>query len=351
MEQDLTRPWMTVVIATYNSSRFLPGIKKMLDSQEKPDEASCLEVLVVDGGSVDDTREIAESFGYRVIDNPRGHAIAAKFLGLNNASSRFVCVLDHDEALVDNDSLLRRYKMFREVSNLRAIVSAGYRFAGDESSSNMYASEFGDPVSLVVYGCPNNEKFRARIFRQRLDLVSSDGGGLVFLAGTEKKPILCEMAAGSGTIDVDHFRAHYPELFTTENLFPHAYYMLNDHDKIGMIVGDAIIHDSAESWRVVRAKIRWRLNNLIFDTEVASSGFSGRHHSRLYSPARQQLLFALYALSVVIPLLHTVWLMVSRRRFGYLHHFLLTYYVVIVTGFLLVQRMFNKSTKDRRYGE
>lgn len=72
------RPWFSIVIATYNSSRFLRKIKDSLDSQESPVGAGSIEILAVDGGSTDNTRDLAQSLGFRLIDNPAGHAIAAK---------------------------------------------------------------------------------------------------------------------------------------------------------------------------------------------------------------------------------------------------------------------------------
>ena len=66
------RSWMTVVIATYNSARFLPELANMLERQMKPPESGSLEVLIVDGGSSDETRTLAIEMGFRVIDNPEG---------------------------------------------------------------------------------------------------------------------------------------------------------------------------------------------------------------------------------------------------------------------------------------
>lgn len=344
------RPWMTVVIATYNSSRFLDRISENLKAQIPPKEKHFLEVLLVDGGSTDDTVPKAKEIGFTVLNNPDGDPISAKFIGLNHASAQLMCILDHDEFLVRTDSLLRKYEFFQQVKNLRAVVSAGYQFDAD-SSSNMYASEYGDPVSMMIYRTPNNEKYKRGAFCQHLQLAKTDDSRTVFIAASESKPLLCEMAAGAGVIDVDFFRKHHPEMFIKKNIFPHAYYLLNPTDTIGMIHGDAVIHDSAESWRIVRAKIAWRLNNALNETEISESGFSGRSHSLIYSPGRQKHKFLMYCLSIVGPLKDAIWLSVTRKRWGYLNHFFLTYFVLFKTIRIKIHGLTGGKASNNRYGE
>jgi len=345
------RPWMTIVIATYNSSKFLPRLSEMLKRQDCPDQCQDLEILAVDGGSTDDTRALAEHLGFRVLDNPDGNAISAKQVGLKNASSRLVCILDHDEVLLKNDSLKKRFEAFNLDSSLRVMISAGYEFSEKDSTANMYASEFGDPLSMSTYRCPNNSDHRIDVYGRRLEVVQEINDLFIFRAATERRPILCEVAAGSGTIDADFFRLTFPAMLEEPNIFPHAYYLLGQKDHIGVIVGDSIRHDSAESWSVVRKKISWRVNNAVRQTSISTSGLVGRSHSDLYSPRRQLLQFAIYAGLVFPVIVDSFVLVVTRRRLGYLNHFVLTYFVVLEAIRLKLGRVFGRAVSDIRYGQ
>lgn len=347
------RPWVTVVIATYNSSRFLPKLAKSLEEQNFPNTGKPMEILAVDGGSTDNTRSLALKFGFKVLENPAGHAIAAKHIGLLSATSRLVCFLDHDELFTTKTALMDRYLLFSKYHNLRAMISAGYLFTSRDSTSNMYASEFGDPVSMQSYRCPNNAKFRIRSLRNRLQVEASDGRAVLLRASSETKPILCEMAAGSGVVDVDYFRHIFPDITVEENIVPHLYYLLGKEqvtDLLGVISGDTISHDSAENWKTVRRKISWRINNAINSSDIAGSGLSGRSHSEMYSPKRQLLKYSLYCLFIIGPLLDSVYLAVTRKRFGYLNHFLLTYFVILETIRLKVWTKLKRKAIGR-YGE
>ena len=346
------RPWITVVIATYNSSRFLGKIKDSLDRQEAPENTGPMEILAVDGGSTDNTRDLVQSLGFRLIDNPAGHAIAAKHIGLNEATGRLVCFLDHDELLTSNRSLLNRFDLFQKHAELRAMISAGYKFGSEDVTSNMYASEFGDPVSMATYRCPNSERFRISALNRRLKISSLDGEAVLYRAGSDRKPILCEMAAGSGVVDVDYFRTNFPAVLEDENSVPHLYYYLGQSsrsDLLGVINGDTVVHDSVDSWNTVCRKIAWRVNNGINSTDIQASGMSGRQHSELYSPKKQLITYVIYCALVFGPLYDAVLLAITRRRIGYLNHFWLSYYVLAKAIQLRTKRFLGRST-GTRYG-
>jgi glycosyltransferase involved in cell wall biosynthesis len=84
---------VTVVVPTYNEAHF---IEECLTSVL---EDPTTEVLVVDGGSTDATREIVAGLmprfpGLRVLDNPRRSAASAMNIGLAHATGEFIVRLD-----------------------------------------------------------------------------------------------------------------------------------------------------------------------------------------------------------------------------------------------------------------
>jgi hypothetical protein len=233
------------------------------------------------------------------------------------------------------------------------MISAGYRFTAEDSTSNMYASEFGDPVSMQSYRCPNNDQFRIAALSRRLMTEVIHEDSVLFRAASETHPILCEMAAGSGVVDVDYYKQVLPEIVAEENSVPHLYYLLGRDgavDLIGVVRGDAISHDSVDSWKTVRKKISWRINNAINSTDIAASGFSGRKHSELYSPKRQLVSYVFYCVFIIGPLCDSVRLALTRRRLGYLYHFVLSYFVLFESIRLKTRSIFNKKSLSR-YGE
>lgn len=70
-------PDLTIIIPTLNEERFIKPLINHLNKQAK--NPTKLELLVVDGGSKDDTQTIAFNAGAKVIKSPRGRAKQQNF--------------------------------------------------------------------------------------------------------------------------------------------------------------------------------------------------------------------------------------------------------------------------------
>ncbi len=91
------KPLVSVVIATYNMARYLPlALRSALDQTYRN-----VEILVIDDGSQDDTREVIAPFlgdrrlRYLVQEN-QGPA-AARNRGVREAQGQFIAILDADD--------------------------------------------------------------------------------------------------------------------------------------------------------------------------------------------------------------------------------------------------------------
>ncbi|UCG63169.1 MAG: glycosyltransferase [Candidatus Zixiibacteriota bacterium] len=87
---------LSIVIPVRNEGKFLSQTLDQIYLQDFPMDT--VEVAVVDGGSGDDTRHIAESYKSRfgnlkVLDNPRHFASSGKNIGIKNSSAPYVLFL------------------------------------------------------------------------------------------------------------------------------------------------------------------------------------------------------------------------------------------------------------------
>lgn len=88
-------PSVSVVIATYNRARFLPETIGSILQQRFRD----FELIVVDDGSTDETRQVLQSYGDQIrffYQENRGPA-AARNLGIRNARGRWISIQDSDD--------------------------------------------------------------------------------------------------------------------------------------------------------------------------------------------------------------------------------------------------------------
>jgi glycosyltransferase involved in cell wall biosynthesis len=89
--------FLSVVIPTLNEEKYLPGLLRSLKDQDFSD----MEIIVSDGDSSDRTRELALSFGAKVlVDKSRGPA-RQRNLGASQAIGEAILFLDADDFLDD----------------------------------------------------------------------------------------------------------------------------------------------------------------------------------------------------------------------------------------------------------
>jgi len=96
----LERPAVSVVIATYNRARLLPETIDSALGQRFTD----FEVIVVDDGSTDDTRQVLSPYGARIqylYQENRGPS-AARNLGVRHANGSWISIQDSDDLCAPN---------------------------------------------------------------------------------------------------------------------------------------------------------------------------------------------------------------------------------------------------------
>ncbi len=97
MANDKSKYQLCIVIPVRNEGKHLGQTLDQVYLQDFPMDT--LEVVVVDGGSEDDTRQVAESYKNRfgslkVLDNPRRFASAGKNIGIKNSSAPYLLFLN-----------------------------------------------------------------------------------------------------------------------------------------------------------------------------------------------------------------------------------------------------------------
>lgn len=327
---------VSVVVATKNSGRYLSDVIRSIQMQSLGSMIAEIEVLVVDGMSDDRTRDIAQDFGAHVVENPQIDAINGKYLGFCRARGSYVMFLDHDEILVSSMSLVSRVEILAKNPGCVAALTSGYLIPRDMSAANAYASEFGDPVSLFMYRQSSLSKRRVRALCRKFYLCE-DAEDFIVLGPVKKKQLYLLEPVALGTIikksAVEEVvsRATNPPAALVD-----ASFILNSEigcNQVVVMKKDAVIHRSADSWKTVRTKIKWRVNNYIIDPfSLAESGLRGRisRQDRLINlHARMRFVGYVFYVLLVAPLaIDAAYLALRERRIGYLMHFPLAFYTL-----------------------
>jgi glycosyltransferase involved in cell wall biosynthesis len=343
---------LTIIICTYNSERYLRNLITNIQQQSLTNKHN-ITILLIDGGSSDQTLILAKELGLKVILNKKGNAIDGKFLGFNTAQSKYICFIDHDESFSSTLSLERRLEAFFENNHLVASVASGYEIKQNAHSANSYASEFGDPWSRFYYKTSNNEKYRIKEFNVRLNKVIEKNGKHEYYIDKNVNKILLELVTSGTIIDRKKLIELIPEVRNNKYVLPNLLYHLSriNQKRITFAVmdSDPIIHAPSDKWSLVLKKINWRIANAIHMNSEIASGFILReelNNTKKYV-FFQKLLFVLYCVLIFPLVFDSVRLAFSRKSLGYLMQIPISYYLLFATAFFVLLKR-NKNV-IRRY--
>ncbi|MEK7781177.1 MAG: glycosyltransferase family 2 protein [Verrucomicrobiota bacterium] len=147
-------PKVTVIIPVLNAAGILENCLRSLARQDYP--AAAVEILVVDGGSTDNTREIAKRYHATLLDNPQRVAESGKRLAMEHAHGDYIFFLDADNEVSHPDFLSLAVQAMEKCP--RALGVESYYPANDRMGSfcaYLTATlHISDPVSWMMSATP-----------------------------------------------------------------------------------------------------------------------------------------------------------------------------------------------------
>lgn len=106
-------PSVSVVIPTLNSTRTMRKCLESVRSQKYPKDK--VEIIIIDGGSSDDTLKIAADFNVdKILRNPLRTGEAGKAIGVENAKNEIIAFIDSDNILPSHDWLSKMTEPFND---------------------------------------------------------------------------------------------------------------------------------------------------------------------------------------------------------------------------------------------
>jgi len=233
------------VIPTFNSSKSLAKCLSSIIVQKYPKDL--IEIIVVDGGSVDSTIEIAKNYGVdKILSNPLKTAETAKAIGVNAASGDLVVFIDSDNEL-DNPNWLRDMVQPFKEKDIFGCEALYWVYKPNEAYVNRYFALSGanDPLTLFAGNYCRYSFFTKKWTEVKLKRVENRKS---YLKVTFYPGITPVTGAGNGGIlrrDVLR-KAHYEPYFADIDV-------VNELTKLGHTsyarVQHATYHSFAKSYR------------------------------------------------------------------------------------------------------
>ncbi len=143
-------PKISFCIPTYNSEKSIGFCLDSIKSQDYPSEL--IEILVIDGGSTDNTLGICKKYADKILNNPYKIEEKGRALGIREASGDIIAFIDADNLLISGDFLQKMVSFFKDSDKAVFSEPKFYYSRNDDDVVTKYISLIGadDPVAVYL---------------------------------------------------------------------------------------------------------------------------------------------------------------------------------------------------------
>jgi glycosyltransferase involved in cell wall biosynthesis len=330
---------------TLNSEK---TIKLALDSIKKQTyRENLIEILVIDGGSKDRTREIAKEYGCRILENPKMQPECAKHIGILNAKGKYAVLLDSDEVLMEKQSLEKKVDILENFPEVKNILTAGLLNPPNFSFVNDYKNRFGEPFSFFMYGIDGGDYVPS--LKKKYKVYFENEKFIIF--EFSNKDILPIVDGGAHFFNLDYFK----KIADIENpgvILKIFNIMSQETRKLAIVKNDFVVHYSTTGLKNYIEKLKWRIiGNIHYNCESGRGAFWAREKLQPGWFRFKKYLFIPFSFSVILPLYASIYLAVSKKQINFILHFPLTVYTA---GYIIYQYFFkliNIKPQLKSYGK
>ena len=324
---------ISIIIPTLNSSRTLKDCLKSIRRQNYPQGA--LEIIIIDGGSTDSTKLIAQRFGATIINEPKrkDNPEARKAIGLSKAGNEFVAFIDSDNILPHKDWFNLMIEPLIEDSEIVATQPLRYQYSRKFSLLNRYFALFGvnDPVAYYF-----NKRDRLSWAEDKWQLMgkAEDKGNYYMVKFTKDK---------LPTLGANGFLAR-KDILLQARVSPDEFFHIDvNYDLVSLgynkygIIKDGIIHLTGDNFFSFLKK-RLRFMRLYYKKDYASRRY------KLYEPEDKNrlLIFIIFSLTFVRPLYDSVKGFVKIPDIAWFLHPLMCFALIFVYGIATIEGSINR---------
>lgn len=143
-----TSPKVSIIIPTLNSAKVLSSCLDSIVKQDYPN----YEILICDGGSTDQTINIAQKYKSKIIKNKLKTAEAGKAIGLKSATGKYIALIDSDNILPTSNWLSQMIDPLELDTALIGSEPWEFTYRQDAGFIERYSSLIGanDPYAYIT---------------------------------------------------------------------------------------------------------------------------------------------------------------------------------------------------------
>lgn len=306
-------PKVTFVIPSFNEEALISTCLDSVMKQKYPKNK--IELILVDGGSTDNTINIAKKYGCKVFNNPKKLAEPALVIGTKKASGDLIVALHADGTLVNEDWINSIVQPF--IYNEKVVIAIpDYVDKKGDNLWTRYYNEIGLPFNDFIYsGLTSNINYN------KFKILSR--GSTYVIPKLSKKKILHLGLANGVTFIRNMERSESSEY---DDILP-IFDVIKKGGKIAFVFGAKYHHNCVKDFSVLTRKYRHRIKNFFFrqnkEYKQKIKFFDKKKKIKI-------LLWFPYSLTFVFPLIFGLIGFYRTKKSIYLLHPFLCFYMSII---------------------
>lgn len=318
---------LSIIIPTLNNEVQLIECLKCIKDQTY----SKVELIISDGGSVDNTLKIAKEYGAKILNNKDVLAEPGVNLGMDKAEGDLLMVLAVDNYLYDKYALQKVVDVFSDSKIYAAFpVHASKK---EYTVFSKYINTFTDPFNHYVYGDAAN----ARTFYRIYSIKKKTSTYIVFnFLSNDTRPVLA--FAQGFTVRSDFKRKESDKFDDQKSIID----LIESGKQIAYVFNVELFHDTIRDIGHFIRKQRWATRNAI---NGSNYGISHRLSTLTKYQQLKRSLWPLYSLTGVFPIFIGIGNAIRYKQLLWLFHPI----ICIISGYssILEVIVYNMNSKKR----
>lgn len=295
---------ISIVIPTLNNQGEIEKFFSVLQGQTFPKNK--LEIIAVDGGSIDSTISKLKKQGVKIIPNPHVLAEPGVSIGVAKASGDIVTILAMDNFFYDPHALSTIAEIFRDQSIYAAFPKQNY-----DQTDNLftkYHNTFTDPFNHFVQGDAANARTFHRVYKT---LIHNEIYDVYDFNASQIVPMI---SFSQGFTIRGSYKKNKRDIFDDNRP---VIELIRGNKKIAYVHSVSIYHHTIKGLGHFIKKQRWATFNAL---ERKNYGIAHRYDTLSAGQKLRMKLWPFYALSIVFPVLNSLRGLIVDRELIWLFH-------------------------------
>lgn len=295
---------LTIITPTYNNEKQIRELLESIKKQTFPKDK--LELLIVDGGSTDNTLKIVSEYNTRVVHNPHRLAEPGVNIGMNEAQGELMMVLAVDNIYDDPKAIQTIVDIFKNKDIYGAFPK--HDSTSSDSIFTKYHNNFTDPFNHFINGDASNGRTFHRIYPT---VEHNDIFDVYDFSKNKIKPMIA--FAQGFTIRRDYRRSEFNAFDDCRPIIE----LIEDNKKIAFVHSISIYHHTTRDMDHFIRKQRWATENAL---ERQKYGIAHRVDKLTPGQKLRIAIWPVYAFSIILPIIYSIYGAVRDKQLIWLFH-------------------------------